>query len=78
MAYVAKIGDKWAMVVDGQAGSLCQALGPPVFSPDGKRLAYIMGKGQKQLVAVDGQLGPEYDGIKGYLLFFPSYYSRPD
>ena len=37
--------------------------GTPVFSPDGKRVAYSARKGGRWFVVVDGQAGPEYDGI---------------
>ena len=36
------------------------------FSPDGKRLAYAAKKGGKRFVVLDGQPGPEYDGIIPY------------
>jgi roadblock/LC7 domain-containing protein len=41
-----------------------------VFSPDGKCVVYVAMKGDKQLVVVDGQPGPEYDGIRN-LVFSP-------
>ena len=58
------------VVVDGQAGPAYGAIGPPVFSPDGKRVAYGAQKGEKTLVVVDGQEGPEYDWV-GDIVFSP-------
>lgn len=44
----------------------------PVFSRDGRHLAYVIPRGQKWSVVVDGQIGAEYDGIgRGSLLFSP-------
>jgi roadblock/LC7 domain-containing protein len=61
------------MVVDGRAGSPYDEIGPPVFSPDGKHVAYTavrarVGLGlppfrEEQLVVADGQEGQVYDGI---------------
>ena len=52
------------MVVDGNPGPLYSAVGPPIFSHDGKRLAYRAAKGDLWwLIVSDGQPGPEYQGI---------------
>jgi len=65
LAIVTALGDKQLVLLDGQAGpeydEICE--GDPVFSPDGKCVAYTARKGDKWLVVVDGQAGPEYDGI---------------
>ena len=65
LAYGVAKGDKWLVVVDGQASPEYDGIpeGSLVFSADGKRLAYMAGKGSKGLVVVDGQAGPEYDGV---------------
>ncbi|HUX17526.1 MAG TPA: hypothetical protein VMW52_13705, partial [Phycisphaerae bacterium] len=68
-AFVLAKGDKWCLVLDGQAGSEYDKIGNLVFSPDGKRLAYVAKRGDKQFVILDGREGPEYDGILGNLLF---------
>ena len=52
------------VVVDGQLGPEYDGVGSPVFSADGKRVAYVVQKGAKRLAVVDGQPGPEYDDIK--------------
>ena len=46
-------------------------IGTPLFCPDGKRVAYEAGRGDKSLVVVDGVEGKKYDGIGGALLFSP-------
>jgi len=51
---------------DGIAG------GTPIFSPDGKRIAYIAGKDGRFIVVIDGENSVPYDGIvKGSLCFSP-------
>jgi Tol biopolymer transport system component len=57
---------KQVVVIDGQAGGEvhCDGIGKAAFSADGKRLAYTAWKGgEKCFVVIDGQAGPEYDGI---------------
>lgn len=50
------------MVVDGKAGTEYDDIpSPPIFSPDGKRVAYAAKNGEKWLVVVDGHAGEEYD-----------------
>lgn len=51
---------------DGIAG------GTPIFSPNGKRIAYIAGKDGRFIVVVDGENSTPYAGIvKGSLCFSP-------
>ena len=38
-------------------------LGTPIFSADGKHVAYPAVKGDKVAVGVDDQVGAEYDGV---------------
>lgn len=40
------------------------------LSPDGRRVAYACKSGKKWRVVVDGEPGPEYDGIPYYRLIF--------
>jgi len=62
LAYAAKRGGKWVMVVDGQEGEGYNQVASPVFSFDGKRVAYSAGrylsKESGWRVVVDGQEGP--------------------
>jgi len=76
MAYTARKGDKWLVVLDEQpcpeyddisSGTLC-------FSPDGRRVAYCARRGPEEtgrhIVVVDGEASTEYDAI-GPLRFSP-------
>ena len=47
------------MIVDGQPGAEYDGIEIPVFSPDGKRVAYAAQKGDKSLVVIDSLPGPE-------------------
>jgi Tol biopolymer transport system component len=65
LAYLAKRGDKWLVVVDGVERKEYDGIGKgsPLFSPDGMRVGYGAGRGGKQLVVVDGVEGKEYNGF---------------
>jgi Tol biopolymer transport system component len=74
VAHVAQPGDsqpspepmtQW-VVVDGVEGKEYGAIGREslVFSPDSRRVAYVAGRGGKQLVVVDGVEGDEYGAIQ--------------
>jgi hypothetical protein len=39
--YVARKGEDWLMVVDGKEGWPYDHFGPPIFSPNGRRVAYV-------------------------------------
>ena len=72
MAYWAKVGNKWLVVVDGKEGGQYDSIGGPIFSPDGKRVAYWAQVGNKQFVVVDGKEERQYDGIgQSTLIFSP-------
>ncbi len=88
LAYaVGKMGTKtitkWFAVVDGKPQPEYDDIGKPkpvgnryqrrlIFSPDGKRVAYVAKRGSKYLVVVDGKPGPEYrDIVEGSPLFSP-------
>jgi hypothetical protein len=62
-AYNAEIAkDQWVVVADGEASEPAEDVhSPPSFSPDGKRLAYSVARGQELFVVVDGVEGPAYD-----------------
>ncbi len=51
------------LVVDGMAGSAMQAVGPPVFSPQGTRVAYKAARDLDELVVLDGKEGASFFGI---------------
>ena len=73
VAYGARKGNKWFVVVDGQEGKQYDGLtsGTPIFSPDNKRVAYGAMTEKKWFVVVDGQEGKQYDGIvKGSIIKF--------
>jgi len=75
--YQAKRGDKWVMVIDGEAGPGFDQLDllTLTFSPDGRRVAYVgdnnVGTEKHTGVAVvDGRPGPVYGSVRG-LQFSP-------
>lgn len=51
--YAAKKGDAWFMVVDGKEYGPYENVGPPVYSPDNKHIAYEVQKKGKWQIAVD-------------------------
>jgi uncharacterized RDD family membrane protein YckC/Tol biopolymer transport system component len=74
VAYVAQLGDKVFVVVDGKEGKPYDGIaeGTPIFSPDSRRVAYAAQLGDKQFVVVDGKEEKQYDGIlEGGLIFSP-------
>lgn len=52
----------WVMLVDGKEFGPYEAAISPVFSPDGKRLAYYAKRNGMWRAVVDGQEGPEFPG----------------
>ena len=62
VAYVARVGNKQLVAVDGVEGKQYDGTSTPVFSPDSQRVAYAAQVGNKQLVVVDGVEGKQYDG----------------
>lgn len=56
---------RFVMVVDGKPGGECDRVDmyDLAFSPDGNHVAYPLRVGQKWRMVIDGQVGPEYDGI---------------
>jgi len=61
--------------VDGREGKKYDGIGEssPIFSPDGKRVAYWGKHGNKQLIVVDGVESQTYDGfLRGSKLVFDS------
>ena len=49
---------------DGEEGKEYERIvWDPVFSPDSKRVTYVVQRGSKRVVVVDGKEGKEYEGI---------------
>jgi Tol biopolymer transport system component len=63
VAYAARNGKRWSVVVDGQVGAEFDRIpGLPVFSPDSKRFAYTGLLGKQGRLVVDGKdVGLDYD-----------------
>jgi formylglycine-generating enzyme required for sulfatase activity/Tol biopolymer transport system component len=74
VAYPAKKGSKWVVVVDGQAGPDYEniSLGSSIFSPDSKHFVYGATKGNKWFIVMDSKVMPEseYDAV-GHFTFSP-------
>lgn len=74
VAFVARKGNAptFGVVIDGAMNrpDVDPNDGAPVFSPDGKRLAYIAQEGGQRLVVLDGKPGTKYQAVyKGTLTF---------
>jgi len=64
IAYVAAAADKYRMILDGKPSPDYEAVGLPVFSPDGQRFAYAASRQGRWVVLLDGQEhSKEYDEI---------------
>lgn len=67
LAYSARVGQRWVMVVDGKVGKEYDSVGPPHFSADGKHLGYVAHRGKQACVVVDGQETGWYPAISPVL-----------
>ena len=77
LAYRAKRGDKWLVVVDRVEGKEYDSIREfPIFSPDSKRVTYVAERDGKMVVVVDGVEVKEYDLITYSTLFFSSDLKR--
>ena len=74
-AYVAGGPNGQRMVINGRFGPLYKEIEQGVLSVDGQHCAYVAKKGEKWLVVLDGQEGPEYDKI-GKFGFFELIFSE--
>jgi len=73
LAYAARTGNRWAVVVDGREGPRHEGVmgQTPVFSPDGRHVAYGGREGRRFFVVVDRKRGRDYDDLAGAILFGP-------
>lgn len=55
VAYAARRGATWLLVVDNRELAGGDWVGPPVFSADGRRLAYVVRRGRAWFVIADGR-----------------------
>jgi hypothetical protein len=71
LAYVARDREGWVLVVDGRevSGAPADAVGDPVFSPDGRRLVYLMRRGRSSIVVADGREHVFDLALEGSLVF---------
>ncbi|MEI8234620.1 MAG: hypothetical protein WCH57_08035 [Verrucomicrobiota bacterium] len=76
VACVVRKGEKFAVLVDGKEEPMYEKLDPPVFSEDGRHVAYVAGTMTGRLVVVDGQPGPEFEQILKDSLCFSADGSR--
>ena len=70
LAYRARQGSRWFVVVDDRRGPEFDRVGSPVFSPDGRQLAYWARQGKKEFIVLDDRKGPTFDGA-GFPVFSP-------
>jgi len=72
VAYIAKSGAKWFVVVGDQQGPAeFDQLDQPVFSPDGGKVAYAAKQGDKWFIVDGDKRGQQFDRI-GQPVFGPS------
>ncbi len=63
IAYLARKGAKWSVIVDGKQGPEYDGADYVSFSPDGEHLAFGAKVGTKWSMIADGKEGPQYDDI---------------
>jgi hypothetical protein len=65
VAYLGKSGDATTLMVDGRAVARepWAGEGAPVFSADGRRVAYFSRRQAQWFAVVDGTPGPAFDGV---------------
>ena len=73
--YVARAKGKSRLVLDGRSGAESDAVGVPVFSADGRRVAYVgveeVGQQRFERLVVDGNVGDRAGGSICEVLFSP-------
>jgi len=73
LAYTARNGNKWFMVVDGVKGEEYDGLREPYFSMDSKHVCYVAFSGKDCILVMDGKEYAKYPFIK---MNFPSYRTK--
>lgn len=70
LAYVARTGDKWRVVLDGAKGRAYNEIVDARldFNQDGSKLAYIAREGDRYFVVVNGREGKRYASVTGLTL----------
>ncbi|MHA2065386.1 MAG: hypothetical protein ACXABY_13505 [Candidatus Thorarchaeota archaeon] len=63
--------EEWKAVIDGIEGSVYSAINNIVFSPNGRRVAYLANRGKAIYVVVDGQESSQFSNTRGELVFSP-------
>ena len=74
-AYAGRDGKKgWTVVLDGKTWGPYPYLAEPgpVFSPDGQRTAWVVGRNRRSFYITDGKKGPEFDLVAPGTLTFTS------
>jgi WD40 repeat protein len=69
VAYGIQRGDRFHVVFDKQEGPAYREVAPPVFSKDGKRLAYaatLLSEDKKMVAVIDGNQSKPYDKIRAF------------
>lgn len=69
LAYAARKGAKWVMVVDGQEGPEFDRVREPYFSADSKHVAYVGFRGKECALVMDGKERGSYPGV-GMSLYY--------
>ncbi|MCE5197483.1 hypothetical protein LLG39_00735 [bacterium] len=73
VAYTARIGKKWVMVVDGKESAEFDGIREPYFSADSKHVCFVGFRGGKAIFVMDGKESQQYHGI---VMRFPSFSAK--
>ncbi|MEN6356144.1 MAG: hypothetical protein ABFD83_03560 [Armatimonadota bacterium] len=73
LAYTARKGSKWVMVVDGKESAEFDGVREPYFSADSKHICYVGFRGKDAILVLDGKECGKYPGI---CMNFPSFTAK--
>lgn len=73
VAYVAKTGKQWSVVINGEEGKPYDEIGPPIFSPDSHSLAYEARLGKQWFLVLNGKEGKPYPYDGSSFLRYPIF-----